>query len=223
MASYRRLWLLIPAAGESQRFKDNGHIVRKPFLEVRSAPGRVRSMLAHVLESAPWTRTIVALPYGHALPRDVRGCDVLQIVRTASQIDTVRQMLQHVPMNDSVLVMDCDTVMVPEDLAAMMAYDADVVIAVAESSDPEMSRVDAVPFPSRFEEKPSGLRYGVISARMFKEAGALDNAISQNDGSFSNILRYYRETGGTTRAHLVTAWQDWGTPDKLRATGAEII
>jgi hypothetical protein len=217
MASHRRFWLLIPAAGESQRFREHGINTPKPLLTVRSRGGQVCSMLAHVLATAPFTRTIVGLRHPWHLPEDARGCDVVHIQRTRSHADTVRQMLEHVPPDDAVMIMDCDTIMVPEDLEAMTAYEADVVIAVARSDDPEMSRVDAVPFPSRFEDKWSDLPYGVISARMFHESGHLKNCLRD---TFSDTLAHY---GQTTRAHLVTSWQDWGTPEKLRATGAEMV
>lgn len=234
MAGGRRFWAVIPAAGSSRRFAEAGYDKIKPLLRVRRATGENASMLAHVASAVPsGMHIIVVLPLGQEVPADVASSvQVARVPRTLGQADTVRRVVRDLPPDDGVLCLDCDTLMRREDVGAVVnavIEQYDVAVAVASCDDPEMSRVDQVPHPTLFVEKCRISRWGMISARAFGSAEelsrVLDEIVEEDERAgvepyLSGALNRYP---GNKFAHEVTWWQDWGTPQKLRSTGAAVV
>lgn len=220
---------VIPAAGESRRYREAGYPTIKPLLTVRNKYGAVGSMLHHVEQSA-LTETIVALPAQVMKPIDSIS-RVVAIFRTIGQADTVYQLVRSLPPSEAVVVMDCDMILGIGDVHTLMQYLElyDMVVAVTESFDPNASRVDTVPFPTRFIEKEPISQWGIVGVRAFRKAGMLANALQI---TIQNCIKFdtepYLSTAmnnypGTKYAHVIQNYQDWGTPERLRESGAEII
>lgn len=231
-------WIVIPAAGESRRFKEAGFSTPKPFLVLEDPSGMQTEMLRHVLLSLPMpydSRVIVGTtePMGD-LPHVV-------IPHTRGQADTVYQMVKTLPSADPVLVLDCDMLLRTEDITALLhlltVYD--MVTAVAETFDPNASRVDRVPFPTRFVEKQPISQWGMVSGRGFKKCGELAHAlqtelatcairvalsqghvISQQEPYLSSAMNLYN---GTKYAHVITEYVDLGTPQRVEEAQWKII
>jgi molybdopterin-guanine dinucleotide biosynthesis protein A len=214
---------IILAGGGSERFRTNGHTTPKPLLNVEFN-GVTRSMIEHVAATVPGELVQVwALPDWCPCPP---GVPKVNIKDSVSQVDTLIQTLRKFPLHEqSVLLLDCDTVLDPRDLlrvwrsATEHAYRSSV--AVTRSDDPNMSRVDSVPFPSRFVEKQLISPWGIVSARAFSNAECLRLVTSPHFVDLAQVLNAY--PGERHAVELERPWLDWGTPERLERTGARIV
>ena len=232
-----KLWVVIPAAGESKRFKDAGYLNLKPTLFLKSNVGFCATMLGHVFESMPYTvdegSVVIALPYGIHLPTDVKDCvsdlHTVHIEHTTGQADTIYQAIQFLPSEDSVLIQDCDTILKTKDVQFLInnlqVYD--MTLAVTKTLDPNASRVDRVPFPTRFEEKKPISEWGIIGVRGFNNIGRLRSALSwailHNHTEEPYLSMAMNEYAGTKFAHKITEYVDLGTPERIKEAGWEIL
>ena len=244
------LWIVIPAAGKSQRFIDAGYSISKPLLNLKAPSGKESWMINHVLDTIPPGYPIItALPTG--LKVDTGGLTHMQCIeivldeveaskekhyiqyieKTLGQADTVYQTIKHIDPNDSVMIVDVDTILDTKDLQTMIeflqVYDA--VIAVATSFDPNASRVDQIPFPTRFVEKQPISQYAIIGARAFKSIGLLTSALKRvleryeilgQEPFLSVAINHYP---GTKYAHQIMGYTDLGTPQAIVDAGWEIL
>lgn len=236
------LWIVVPAAGKSRRFQEAGYSTYKPLLMIKNRIGETRTMMSHVLtpvmdylynpktdERTPYKDVIVGLPSDSHPP--CTGLQYYQIEKTAGQADTVYQMIQDLPQEDPILILDCDMVLQTEDISRLVdlikVYD--VAIAVTETFDPNASRVDQIPYPTRFVEKEPISNYGIVGARAFRNIGNLKSALRRTierykvlgqEPYLSVAINHYP---GTKFAHLITQYEDWGTPERIKESGAEIV
>jgi len=222
------LWIVVPAAGESRRFKEAGYTIPKPFLMIDDE-GLVMTMIGHVLyDINHYEKILVGL--SNLAPDDFEFPSIL-IENSIGQADTVYRMLSCLPQEDSVLVLDCDMILEADDIQKMMDFlkNYDVVIAVAESFNPNASRVDQVPFPTRFVEKEPISQYAIVGARAFKNIGLLKKALERTLDRYKKIgqepylsvaINHYP---GTKYAHQITKYTDWGTPEAVKSSGAKIV
>ncbi len=230
MASDRRHWIVMPAAGESQRFKDAGYQTPKHLLRVRYRDYE-GSMLAHVISRVPVVFEVV-VGVQERTQTDWRG-ETVVIGRTSGQAESVLRTLRDIPEGDSVTVMDCDTLLTQDDIEEVSALGSrtgySAAVAVGYDSDLAMSRVDQIPYPTLFAEKRYISPWGMISARAFSEVGELREVLEQvvrehrsagREPYLSEVLNRY---SGLKIAHVVHDWTDWGTPEKLHKSGAEVI
>ena len=207
-----KLWVVIPAAGESRRFKEAGYKTPKPLLHLRNNHGNVDTMINFVKDSIPMGLDVI---------------DVLRLEKTIGQADTVYQTVKNLPFIDSVLILDCDIILRIGDIEHIieMLNSFDVVMAVTETFDPNASRVNQIPFPTRFVEKETISQYGIISARAFRSCGVLTAALKrlldecETEPYLSTAMNYYP---GTKFAHLITEYVDLGTPQRIKEAGWEI-
>lgn len=224
------LYTIIPAAGVSKRFKEAGYETPKPLLYVKSKDGTIASMVAHVVDSAPFENCLIGLPIGQKQPDDLTGAAV-GIKSTTGQADTIYQIVRMLDDDSSILVLDCDMVLLTKDIDKLveMIKVYDVAIAVTETFDPNSSRVDQVPFPTKFVEKEPISQWGIVGARAFKNAGLLTDALRKTlewakalnvEPYLSHAINLYP---GTKYAHVITEYQDWGTPERLQQSGAVIV
>lgn len=224
------LFILIPAAGESRRYKEAGYSLPKPTLWIENGDGVRASMLGHVEATLPPGTVMVGLSAGVALPEDCFG-NVVRINKTIGQADTIYQMLRGVSENARVLVVDCDMILGRKTLEELVALlnTFDVTIAVTYTFDPNASRVDKIPFPTKFVEKEPISAWGIVGARAFGNAGMLRDALAitvaaagQNNEEpyLSTAINDYP---GVKFAIETNFYVDWGTPERLQETDAKII
>lgn len=232
-----KVWIVILAAGQSKRFKDVGYTTPKPCLMIRS-PRNTRSMLAHVIDSLPmkyWLNSadsiVVGLPVGVDPPHDLATDNIVRIKKTKGQADTLLQIVKTLPETDSVLVMDCDTILNEDDVSTVinLLNVFDVVTAVIDTFDPNMSRVDSVPFPTYFAEKEPISVHGIVGIRGFKSIGALKIAlyatldicrVNEKEPYATTAMNLYK---GKKFAHTIHKFVDLGTPERVRNAGWEIL
>jgi NDP-sugar pyrophosphorylase family protein len=231
------LWVVVPAAGDSRRFKDAGYDIPKPLLKVKSKLGIIRYMMEHALVPTLFLDghregPIVGLPWDSNPP--ATGLNYRRIGKTLGQADTVLQLIKNLPEDDHVLVLDCDMVLQQKDIEMLVALitvgnEYDVAIAVTKTFDPNASRVDSIPWPTRFVEKEPISEYGIVGARAFKDIGTLRYALEKTLTLYKNIgkepylsvaINHYP---GTKYAHLISEYTDWGTPQRIKESGAEIV
>lgn len=222
-------FVIIPAAGESRRYRDLGHPY-KPVIWIRTKEGVDASMLSHVEDTAPAGVLMVALPRGVKTPQDSRG-HVVSIAKTSGQADTIYQMVRRLPENARVLILDCDMILERRDIETLvrMLDIFDVTVAVTKTFDPNASRVDCVPYPMKFVEKQPISEWGIVGARAFKSAGVLSSALEETIAICDKLkIEPYLSMAmdkyvGTKYAHIIKKYMDWGTPERLKNSGAEII
>lgn len=224
------LWTVIPAAGQSKRFKDAGYSVIKPLLKLKDPDNSVDLMINFVIDTAPEPRYVIV-----ALPSEVdtrsESFKVCEIEKTTGQADTILQVIKTLPPEDQVLVLDCDMLLELKDINLLVELISvyDCTIAVTETFDPNSSRVDKVPFPTRFVEKEPISQYGIVGARAFNSIGKLIDALKRTvydcnligtEPYLSMALNHYF---GTKYAHIITDFVDLGTPDRIKESGWSIV
>jgi len=221
---------IILGAGESRRYKEDGHLKPKPLLIVRREFS-TSSMLQHVRGTVPPGCIVVAaLPSNCEPPPDFHD-PVFYIKETRGQADTAYQVLECLKPEDSVIILDCDMI-VPMSyqrilLDALQLFDTSVL--VTESFDPNASRVDRVPYPTKFVEKSPISEWGIVGARAFKRVSMIRKALKyvldalpNEEPYLSTAMNFYP---GKHFAQVIDSndYYDWGTPDRLRQTGAVIL
>lgn len=226
------LYTIIPAAGESRRFKEAGFSTPKPFLRLESSSKEIKAMLAHVFTSASAGEIHIGVNSFLSLPKSAAFPTVFHdIEKTIGQADTVYQIVKDFPPDARVLVMDCDMILQKTDVQRLVdlldLYD--MTVAVTETFDPNASRVDQVPFPTRFVEKEPISQWGIVGARAFRSAGVLTDALEctldlckeeEREPYLSEAMNNYE---GTKYAHVITEYVDLGTPERVEAAGWKIV
>jgi MobA-like NTP transferase domain len=220
---------VILAAGQSRRFVEAGYKTPKPFLVIRDQDGTEGQMVNFVLNTLPPTVTaLVAVPpdYTFMERENVRG---VHIAHTRGQADTAYQVVRHLPKDRQVILLDCDMVLRYQDVRDLIALLElfETVTAVTNTFDPNASRVDQVPFPTRWVEKQPISSWGIVGARAFRNAGRLTEALKQvieepGEPYLSTAMNYY-QSFGQNYAHEIFQFQDWGTPERIIASGAQIV
>ena len=228
------LYILIPAAGESRRFLDEGYINPKPLLSLQSKDGVKGRMLDFVIDSIMSDDPIiVALPQAaeDQYENDKRRIEIQYVEKTKGQADTIYQMVKELPESDSCLILDCDMVLQATDIDRIIEMIGiyDVSIAVTETFDPNASRIDQVPYPTRFVEKEPISQWGIVGARAFKRIGPLKNALKRIMDRCSTINREpylsmaINHYPGIKFAHIVKNFVDLGTPERIKEAEWEIL
>lgn len=225
----RNLTVVIPAAGSSRRFWEAGFRNPKQTLVVKFN-GFTRSMLAHVEATVPDYSIVIGMKAEAFIPGDIRGV-VVPIQETKGQADTILQIVRTLPVDNQVLVLDCD-MLLPQG-SILKLIDAiqvcDLSVAVTKTFDPNASRVDSIPFPTRFAEKEPISEFGIVSGRAFSNAEMLSEALERTladcvafgvEPYLSMAMNHYP---GEKFALIVRDYVDWGTPERLKESGAEIV
>lgn len=224
------LWAIILAAGKSQRFVDEGYTTPKPLLRLRSKGGAECSMLSHIEDSIPigLDHIFVVLSEGIEKPKDFLG-RVIKIRDTKGQADTaLKAIKQEIDVNKKILLLDCDMILTTYDqIKIVESLDFyNITVAVTETFDPNSSRVDRIPYPTKFAEKEPISQWGIVSARGFSSAKdlelSLQYAISAEGDkiSLSTAMNYHR---GSKYAHVITKYIDLGTPQRIEQSGWKIL
>lgn len=227
------LTVVVLAVGESKRFKDEGYEILKQFLTVEYN-GVKCSMLEHVNRTIPpFANKLFVVPNYTRPPEDLQitSQEWVSIMQSGGQAESAINSLKYVPQGHSVMFLDCDMLLGRDDLTfmlkALFLYDS--VIAVQKTFDPNASRVDKVPFPTAFAEKEPISEWGIVSARGFKDYdklimslhhGIVEDHKAGREPYLTGTLMAYP---GIIYAHeLFQPIVDWGTPDRVRLSGAQI-
>lgn len=231
---YKNLWIVIPAAGDSRRFRDVGYMTPKPFLELQHQEGGpTEYMIQFVINSVDVVdpKFLIVIRNDMNLPMSLEHHHVLRIRETIGQADTVYRAVKELPPTDPVMIMDCDMVLQADDidriLELLKSYDS--VIAVAKTFDPNASRIDQVPHPTRFVEKEPISEWGIVGVRAFRSAGLLAYALQRTLARYEEIHREpylsvaINHIPGTKYAHVVKKFLDWGTPERIKESGFKIV
>lgn len=244
-----KLWVVIPAAGHSRRYAEYGAKHPKPLLTVDFF-GRTQTMIEYVLDSIPEEylvreRCIIGFPIVtdvnltiytvvYATPKISQRATTKFINFTRGQPDTVFQLIKDIPSEDSILTLDSDMLLRESDIRivveSLKLYSLSV--AVAKTFDPNASRVDQIPYPTQFVDKSPISAYGIVSARAFSSAGLLrwwlkssletSTGVEPNFAAAMNGYKFPAERNNAF-AHLITDYVDWGTPERLLASGAKLV
>ncbi len=227
------LTVVILAVGESRRFKKEGYDTPKQFLTIEHQ-GVKASMLEHVNRTLPpFVSRLFVLPNYTRPPADLQidTNDWITIMQTGGQAESAINAMKYVHEGHSVMFLDCDMLLARSDLDFMLRslFIYDGVVAVTKTFDPNASRVNAVPHPTFFAEKEAISEWGIVSARGFKDyfklvtalhAGILSDRFNQRHPYLTGTLMNYP---GKIYAHVLQKpIVDWGTPERVRASGAVI-
>lgn len=233
------VWAVIPAAGESRRFKDEGFDEPKPLLTIKHKE-RTKRMIEWVFDSLPSAIDGVLVGYEdklHTYPLTVSGPVALKIPieNSKGQADTIQQMVGWVcgtqKYDDVCLVLNCDVIFTSIDLGRIltaMHSGFDMVIGVQRTHNEAMSFIDTYPVPKLFVEKKPISNWGMSGAWAFRSSVKLLRALQslkREDGVepyLSQALNYYQGSRYALELNPDNIL-DWGTPAAVRASGAEIV
>lgn len=225
---------IIPAAGQSKRFVDGGYLRPKPFIRLQNEQGVSQHMISYVIDMIRNGLIIAAVPEQYKSYSHDQRAVYYPIQKTVGQADTVHQVLEMIGgslMGRPVLVHDCDMLLEQEDIDELVkSIDFfDMAVAVTKTFDPNASRVDQIPNPTRYVEKEPISEWGIVGARIFKDGLKLKHALFQTlreacelgqEPYISQAMNHYP---GTCYAHIVRRYKDFGTPERVRESGFTIV
>lgn len=227
----KNLHIVIPAAGTSTRFYRVGYYTHKPFLTIKYK-GKIKFMLDHVLDSLNISPNIlihIGIPPGYGyFPYAYVNTQVnTQVIhRTESHVDTVSQLLRFVPDDDAVIFADCDVLISAMDFVNVCLALSALGRPTALVSDEiniigRLSHIDS--FPDFFNcNGTSSSPYALWSLRGYPNAGILKDWIRKKPSQSMDTYFGLDDLSSFAVKAVVTP-VDWGTPDALLATGAEIV
>lgn len=233
MASDRYFRILIPAAGLSQRFRDAGYNIPKPWLTLRHEHWGVGTMLEKIGEGLTLLQrgfenfdVLVGCPPGYISPVGF----TVPIVKTQGQADTIKQLCEYGHNGDDhrVVVLNSD-VLVNSDKIRQLLDAVDhlhsMALLVHMSNDPQLSYVDKIPQPSRYEEKNPISSYGITGAWAFRSKGGLHFSLEaamknkeKNEVYLSAALGHFQWPYAIDAGGFV----DLGTPEAVALHGYTI-
>lgn len=232
-----RASLLIPAAGRSQRYVQQGYSTPKPLLEVEHLGTRAR-MITHVENWLGRRADLVGFPPGNHQNPDFKG-RYAGIV-SDSQIETISLMLASVDrgvLDGPVILADCDLLVDKQDLEAIeevitMPGGPEIAVLTSDKKLPGFSRalVDRGRGVAGFvgpDFEISGLGYeahSVCSLRGFRSGHMLRRSVNWAIArGFDVTMLMDKLSPLVCMVPARGAIIDWGTPDALVKSGARIL
>jgi hypothetical protein len=225
--------VVVLAAGQSRRFQADGYMVPKPFFSIEWH-GTTATMLEHVIATVPlgFPRTVVAVPKPYAERLDGALGLTGRIVRFVEVEDsqapahTALQVLEFLQL-ETTLFLDVDVLNCTNDLYRLVNSNSCGVL-VTKSTDPAYSYVDRIGLFNRIIEKEPISPYAVQGAYFVPITQIPDLMLC-----LSAAIRLYEEPflshafnqmmGSKLAVQTSYTPIDWGTPEKVRLSGAHII
>jgi molybdopterin-guanine dinucleotide biosynthesis protein A len=225
--------VIILAAGQSRRFQQEGYTVPKPFLSIEWR-GTTATMLEHVIATVPlgFPRTVVAVPKPYAerlegaLELTGRIVRFVEVEYSRGPGHTALQVLEFLQL-ETTLFLDVDVLNCTNDLYRLVNSNSCGVL-VAKSTDPACWYVDKIDRFNRIIEKERISSYAVQGAYFVPITQIPDLMLC-----LSAAIRIYEEPflshafnqmmGSKLAVQTSYAPVDWGTPEKVRLSGAHII
>lgn len=233
MASDRYFQILIPAAGLSQRFRDAGYNKPKPWLTLKHQVSGVGTMLEKIGDRITLLQrefknfdVLVGCPIGYTSPVGF----TVPIVETKGQADTIRQLCEYGNQDNDyrVVVLNSDVLVQSEKIRQLLdavAHIHNMALLVHKSDDPQLSYVDKIPQPSRYEEKNPISAYGITGAWAFRSKDGLLNSLEaamknkeKNEVYLSAALGHFQWPYAIDAGQFV----DLGTPEAVARNGFTI-
>jgi NDP-sugar pyrophosphorylase family protein len=214
---------LILAAGQSRRFKEAGYNTPKPFLQIKWRD-TTTSMLNHVINTIPkGFNILVAAPKGYA--SEIHVDYYKEVENSKGPADTALQAL-NLLIPASTIIIDCDILNHTNDLIKLSKLNHCGVL-VKRSANPAYSYVDGLGTFHHIAEKSRISEYAVQGAYFIPEH-ALEETMEEM-GKVCNQSRepymshvFDRLTLVKYSIHTTYTPIDWGTPNDLKLSGAEI-
>lgn len=179
-----RLFTLIPAAGESRRFREVGYHTAKPFLSVGPDGGAETTMLRAVANRAPPGSTILAAVRANEADQTDEDISYVELWRTTrGQAETVDILASLVPREAAVLVCNVDAVTtypLGSLVDACQRMGATAGVLSMPSTDPAHSYVSGLPWVTSTYEKQVVGNTAVAGFYYFRSAGNLRDAIHRH-------------------------------------------
>ena len=222
--------VIIPAAGRSRRFVDEGYRIPKPFITIRWR-GLEATMLEHVLHTIPaqYENITVGILADHWKQEYIQRIDppiqMLTIEKTIGPADTVSQLLEYV--DTSILIIDVDVLNHTNDLYGLtkLVYPA---VLVSKSANPSFSYVDHLGRFQTIREKERISDYAVRGAyyiphsllEEFKDI-LYDTLHNIEEPYISDAVQHI----AYDKVSILTTYKpiEWGTPEDVRLSGAIIV
>jgi hypothetical protein len=235
-SAHRKPILIIPACGNSQRFKDVGIQTPKGLIKF-SFGGVVKTMIEHVVPNLD-LRTIVVTTdsqcseFQKTLPK---GIGVWSIRNSLGQLDTVLQALSSggIPEDQQIIIINCDDKFPREIIQELINLDADCGTVVFKTEpNNRYGYIDGFPYFERGAEKQPISSYALAGAFMFRNKQVFENAVYSQENKWvgtngehylSHLFEYIK---GKKQAVLCKREEivDFGTPDSLSfAIGNDIV
>lgn len=225
--------VLVPAAGESRRFKEAG--IDKPkgliLFQHEKLDGFDRVMVEHVLQDFPRATIAVSAvtPEWQNFGRGRRVRDIIEVGSTLGQADTVKKALRaidSVKLETPVLVLNSDCgFLYPLKAFVAQAREFDSAVLVFDGlGETAFSYIDNFPIFKTAAEKFPISKWAIAGAFYFRRAAALMLALEQqqrggpchSNGEFY-LSGTFRHLEGTHLAVAMLREQllSWGTPEDL--------
>lgn len=223
--------VVILAAGQSRRFKDEGIMVPKPLLQIEWR-GTILSMVEHVMKTVPMeyqNKIIIAVS-----PEFVAKISTLPISTsrlcivesTKGPAETALKTMQNLEP-EATLIMDVDVLNYTNDLHRLTNLSRCGVL-VSWSANPAFSYVDSVGVFKQIREKQRISEYAVRGAYFiplesrFNFIGALEKVSGViQEPYISQALGYMDEEKYAIQTSYTPL--EWGTPRDIRISGAHIV
>jgi dTDP-glucose pyrophosphorylase len=223
--------VVILAAGQSRRFKDEGIMVPKPLLQIEWR-GTILSMLEHVMRTVPveyQNKIVIAIS-----PEFVAKMAIIPISTnklfivesTKGPAETVLKTMQHLEP-EATLIMDVDVLNFTNDLHRLTNLSRCGVL-VSWSANPAFSYVDNVGVFKRIREKQRISEYAVRGAYFVPLESRFNfiRALEEVSGAISEpYISQALDHMDEEKYAMQTSYTplEWGTPRDVRISGAHIV
>lgn len=227
------MYVIVPAAGESQRFKNKGIRISKPFIRFSWKDSDKKRMIDYAIMGAASSLSshlIIGMKledciqYREQYPNSI----CVSILSSTGQADTLLQILRSVNIKNSpILVLNSDQMFTyPLATFVKQSESFDVALLTFDTKrNPAYSYVDAYPEFTQAVEKQPISDWAIAGAFYFKDASCLLTALQQQkaDSANSNKEPYLSEainyiTGRKLAVNIPSEMViGWGTPEELLA------
>lgn len=222
------LHLLIPAAGDSRRFREAGFIGPKGLIHM-VWKGRRGTMISHVIDSVGVTLNTIIGVSPESAPFFEDRLPIYErciVYNSQGQASTVVAMTDRLHKNDEILVVNCDNAF--DDCAPMrMVLQARRLEAVAatlvfKATGNRYGYVDTAPFFTYGEEKNPISEHALAGAFYFRTVDEFQSAwlsyISGGQLGETYLSGMFKYMVGRKLAVKIAPHQlhEWGTPQTLR-------
>lgn len=223
------LQVVVPAAGESKRFREKGISTPKPLIKFQYGDSEVKAMYQHAINGLEDRRVFLGCKPSHQT--EFEAIDdatlIIPIPSTFGQADTVKQIVAGLTGKDPVLVINSDNMFLyPLHIFIKQAeaFDAAVLVFDGEGNR-AYSYVDGFPLFDCGVEKNPISPWAIAGAFYFDTADILKEALQKHEDNISWFGEepYLSETlsyiTGPKLAVQMPKKQliGWGTPEELLA------
>jgi len=222
--------VLILAAGQSQRFKELGFNIPKPFLPI-GWRGHVATMLEHVINTVPEQYGDITIAISEDCVSRLRKLELMYsyvaVPKTNGPAHTALEAMRTFKEATSTMILDVDVLNTTNDLWLLGQITSPAVL-VRESTNPLSSYVDKAGEFNEIAEKQRISKFAVQGAYYVPKAGfpqflsRLEEAMQKTQEPYlSHALHLYQ--GKKFAVQVKYTPIEWGSPRDIRISGAHIM